>query len=185
MSEEWRIIADFPDYAVSNDGRVKRLVASRNGHLPGKVLKPWVNNMGYQIVTLAANGVQKRKQIGRLVCEAFHGPAPTADHQAAHNDGTPSNNRASNLRWATRFENMSDCLVHGTRAQGATHGRSTKPERTCRGSRHGGAKLTEEEVHAIRRHPKTIGSGVALAEEFGVTPTAIFLIRSRKNWSHL
>lgn len=25
MSEVWKIIADFPDYAVSNEGRVKEL----------------------------------------------------------------------------------------------------------------------------------------------------------------
>ena len=27
MTEEWRVIPDFPDYAVSNHGRVKRAIA--------------------------------------------------------------------------------------------------------------------------------------------------------------
>jgi hypothetical protein len=26
MTEEWRVIPDFPDYAVSNQGRVKRAI---------------------------------------------------------------------------------------------------------------------------------------------------------------
>jgi hypothetical protein len=184
MSEEWRPISGFPDYEVSSFGRVRRVVESRNGHLP-KVLKPSRSRDGYEIVTLSNGEKPTRKQIGRLVCEVFHGAPPTPDHQAAHNDGNPSNNRVDNLRWATRTENMADCLLHGTRAMGSRHGRTTKPERTPRGSRHGGAKLTEQDVIEIKRHPKTNGSGAALAARFGVTPTAICLIRAGKNWRHV
>lgn len=184
MSEEWRIIAGFPEYAVSSEGRVKRVVESSKGNLP-KVLKPWINNQGYPIITVFAEGKPSRKQISRLVCEAFHGPAPSPEHQAAHGDGNPANNRPGNLRWATRAENMADCLIHGTRAEGARHGRTTKPERTPRGSRHGHAKITEADVLAIRAAPKTNGSGVRLARQFGVSPAAICVIRSRKNWRHV
>jgi len=183
MNEEWRAIVGFPAYEVSNLGRVRRIVESVNGHLP-KVLKPWISNKGYSLITLSS-GKQVRKQISRLVCEAFHGPVPSPEHQAAHGDGDPSNNRATNLRWATRKENMADCLLHGTRAMGERHGRSTKPERTPRGQAHGGAKLSEDDVRAILDAPKTYGSGVRLAAQYGVTPGAICLIRSRRNWSHL
>jgi hypothetical protein len=184
MGEEWRIIPGFPEYAVSDLGRVRRCVESQKGNLP-KVLKPWVNNQGYQIITVFANGKPSRKQISRLVCEAFHGPPPTQEHHAAHGDGDPSNNKPANLRWATRTENMADCLIHGTRAMGARHGRSTKPERTPRGSSHGHSKITERDVLAIRAVPKTIGSGVRLAARYGVSPAAICVIRSRKNWKHI
>jgi len=184
MFEEWRPVPGFPDYEVSSLGRVKRVVESCKGHAP-KILRPWLNNQGYAIITISADGNSRRKQISRLVCETFHGPPPTGEHQAAHNDGDPSNNCAGNLRWATRAENMADCLIHGTRAQGATHGRTTRPERTPRGSRHGHAKLSEIDVLAIRQHPKTNGSGVALAAQFGVSPAAICQIRARKNWKHL
>lgn len=184
MVEEWRPVVGFPEYAVSDQGRVMRVVESRNGSMP-KVLKPWENNQGYQIVTLSADAKQSRKQISRLVCEAFHGPPPSAQYQAAHGDGDPSNNGADNLRWATRAENMADCLIHGTRATGARHGRTTKPERTPRGSAHGSSKITEQDVLAIRAAPKDIGSGRRLATQFGVSPTAICLIRSRKNWRHV
>lgn len=184
MSEEWRIIDGFPAYAVSSLGDVKRIVESRSGNLP-KQLRPWISREGYAIVTLFNGGKGKRMQVGRLVCRAFHGPAPTPEHQVAHNDGNPGNNTASNLRWATRAENMADCLIHGTRAMGLRHGRHTKPERNPRGERHGGSKLTEEAVREIRRHPKVPGSGVALAKRYGVTPTAICLIRANKNWKHV
>jgi len=184
MSEEWRPTVGFPDYAVSSEGRVMRAVESTKGNLP-KVLKPWINNQGYRIITLFAGGRSRRMLVSRLVCEAFHGPAPTPDHHAAHGDGNPANNSASNLRWATRKENMADCLIHGTRAVGARHGRTTKPHRTPRGSSHGHAKITEQDVVEIRAAPRTLGSGVRLAEQYGVSPAAICLIRSRKNWSHV
>lgn len=184
MTEEWRPVHGFPEYAVSDQGRVKRVVESKSGNLP-KVLRPWISNQGYRIVTVFAHGKGKRKQISRLVCEAFHGPPPTSEHHAAHGDGDPANNSPANLRWATRKENMADCLIHGTRAMGPTHGRNTKPERTCRGSAHGLSKVTERDVLAIRAAPKVMGSGVRLAAQYGVTPTAICFIRSRKNWKHV
>lgn len=184
MSEEWRPIDGFLDYEVSSFGRVRRIVESCKGHQP-KILRPWVNNMGYYIVTVCGASGAKRKQVSRLVCAAFHGSAPTEEYDAAHGDGNPSNNTANNLRWATRKENMADTLLHGTRAMGSKHGRTTKPERTPRGSVHGHAKLTEENVAAIRAAPKINGSGRALARMFGVSPSAICLIRSNKNWRHL
>lgn len=184
MNEEWRSIPGFPDYEVSSEGRIKRIVEGSKGHLP-KVLRPYVNNQGYRCITISASGKCHRKQISRLVCEAWHGAPPSPDHHAAHGDGDPSNNRPGNLRWATRVENMADCLIHGTRAMGARHGRTTKPERTPRGSAHGHSKITEQDVLAIRAEPKVMGSGRKLADQYGVSPTAICLIRSRKNWRHV
>lgn len=184
MNEIWQPIAGFEEYEVSSAGRVRRAVESSKGNLP-KILRPWVTREGYAIVTLFANRKPKRKQISRLVCEAFHGPPPTNLHQAAHGDGDPGNNSEDNLRWATRSENMADCLIHGTRPTGAKHGRTTKPERTPRGEKHGHAKLSEESVRAIIAHPMTIGSGVRLAKQYRVSPAAICLIRKRKIWRHL
>lgn len=184
MTEVWKPAPGFPEYAVSSEGRVMRTVESQKGNLP-KVLKPWTTRQGYKIVTLFANARASRKQISRLVCEAFHGPSPSTEHHAAHGDGDPSNNRATNLRWATRKENMADCLLHGTRAMGARHGRNTKPERTPRGSSHGFSKLTERDVLSIRAAPRNPGSGVRLAAQYGVSASLICRIRLRKNWRHV
>lgn len=184
MAEVWKTIVGFPAYKVSSLGRIRRIVEGKNGAMP-KVLKPWITREGYAIVSLSGDGGIKRMQVSRLVCLAFHGPPPSRFHQAAHGDGNPANNRKKNLRWATRAENMADCLIHGTRAIGIRHGRSTKPEKTPRGSAHGHAKLTEKDVLAIRQTPKTLGSGVRLAAQYGVSTGAICLIRARKNWKHI
>ncbi|WP_449411892.1 HNH endonuclease signature motif containing protein [Methylobacterium komagatae] len=64
-----------------------------------------MGNHQYPTVSLARDGFGHRRLVHRLVCEAFHGPAPTPEHQVAHADGTRWNARADNLRWATRTEN--------------------------------------------------------------------------------
>ena len=45
-------------------------------------------------------------KIHRLVCEAFHGPAPTDKHLVIHLDEDATNNRPNNLKWGTQKENL-------------------------------------------------------------------------------
>lgn len=183
-TEIWKLIASFPEYDISSFGRVRRSVPDHNNHRP-RILKTWVNNRGYEIVGMQDGDRRLRALVHRLVCSAFHGAPPTAKHHAAHGDGNSRNNRPSNLRWATRSENMEDARRHGTMALGVRHGRSTKPHRTPRGEIHGHAKLTERKVLAIRAYPRTYGSGRALAARYGVTPSIICMIRANKIWTHI
>lgn len=55
-----------------------------------------------------------------LVLEAFVGPRPPG-LDGCHNDGNKLNNSLSNLRWATRKDNMADARTHGTDARGERH----------------------------------------------------------------
>jgi hypothetical protein len=181
-AEIWMPVAGFPDYEASDLGRIRRSVPAGQGHACGMLI-PWLGNHQYQTVGLARDGRSVRRLVHRLVCEAFHGTPPTPGHQVAHADGTRWNNRADNLRWATRAENMGDCVAHGTRATGHRHGRTTKPERTPRGERHGHAKLSEAAVIAIRSAISRTGR--SLAAEHGVSPATVCLIRARKIWRHL
>ena len=45
-------------------------------------------------------------KVHRLVCEAFHGPAPFTKAVVIHLDENGTNNWASNLRWGTQKENL-------------------------------------------------------------------------------
>lgn len=183
-AEKWKPIPGFPAYEISSHGRLRRIVKSAKGHMPG-IIATHNNNKGYQVVSLFVSGKCSKRLVSRLVCHAFHGDPPSAKHDAAHNDGNPSNNNSANLRWATRKENMADCVSHGTRATGQAHGRSTKPERTPRGNSHGHSKLTQADVAMIRTTDQTRGSGAKLAAWFGVSPATISLVRNRKIWTHI
>lgn len=181
MIEEWLPVVGFPEYAVSSLGRIKRVIPGKKNHAC-RVLKPWLNNKGYPMIHLCGLEARGRKLVSRIACEAFHGPAPTDQHEVAHNDGEPSNNCKENLRWATRAENMADCIRHGTQINGARHFTATNPEKIARGERHGMAILSATGVKEIRASNE---SGSTLAKAYGVSPATICMIRKRKTWTHV
>lgn len=48
----------------------------------------------------------KNYKVHRLVCEAFHGPAPEGKNVVIHLDENALNNRPENLKWGTQKENL-------------------------------------------------------------------------------
>jgi hypothetical protein len=95
--EEWRLIQDFPEYEVSNLGRVK---GGRWGHIK----KPIVDRDGYTRVNLYKNKIAKLCAIHRLVASAFLNNSenkPDIDHINRIKD----DNHIDNLRWVTKKEN--------------------------------------------------------------------------------
>ena len=99
MSEEiWKLVADYPNYSVSNYGRVRN-------NKTGYILKPLKVGFGYVVVELWNKNGPKSKKIHRLVAEAFL-PNPDKKPQVNHIDGNKKNNRLDNLEWVTASENM-------------------------------------------------------------------------------
>lgn len=103
--EEWRVIPDYPNYAVSNKGNVKRLIGGRGKCKANCMIKANANTHGYLFIRLCNNCDAKCKTIHRLVATAFlENPEnkPCVDHK----DGNKKNNVLENLRWATKTENQ-------------------------------------------------------------------------------
>lgn len=101
--EKWKAIEGTDGkYEVSSTGKVR----SNNylGHGKTKEMKPW-DNGGYQRVTLWSGGKKANRLIHRLVAEAFI-PNPENKPEVNHKDGNKYNNRADNLEWSTRKENL-------------------------------------------------------------------------------
>lgn len=185
MSDEkqWRPIPGFPSYICSSHGEIVRVKMDKKGHrLTGQPLKTAVNYAGYHGVTLAEDGVRKSVRVNRIVCETFHGPAPSGRHHAAHNDGSRGNNSADNLRWATPEQNESDKRDHGTAGVGERHWSKSMPERRARGERHGLAKLTAEDVRKIRADSRFQR---IIAAEYGVSQRVVWSIKARVTWGHV
>lgn len=182
MTEEWRSVDRAPDYEVSSMGRVRRCRPDKYGRHMGRILKPSLNLKGYPFVSLCADGRTWSQTIHKLVCEAFHGPAPTPAHEVAHGDGSRTNNTPDNLRWATRKENFEDRDRHGRTARGDTHFSRLHPELRPRGEEHGNAKLTDAAVYEIRRNRQTLKT---LADRFGISTTTISDVRRGRTWRHL
>lgn len=101
---KWRPIVGFEEhYLVSNSGEVWSLRG-------GRTLKPKIDRYGYKVVGLSVNGKLYHRTIHRLVAEAFV-PNPNNLPTVNHINENKTDNRASNLEWASIADNVN----HGTR----------------------------------------------------------------------
>ncbi len=107
--ERWKDSPSVPGLEVSSFGRIR--------------VKPYHKEMpygGFKVIGghawhgTIARGVSRPRyvtrfrgrthKVHRLVCEAFHGPAPFAGADVLHRNGNTLLNREDNVRWATRSE---------------------------------------------------------------------------------
>jgi len=165
--EQFKQIKNYDNYLISDQGRV---YSEQNK----KFRKPQKDGGGYFYVNLCKNGVRKNHLIHRLVALAFI-LNPENKRTVNHIDGCKTNNHADNLEWATDKENIHHSWDNGL---------SKVPG--LKGSKHGMAKLTEEQVLEIRRLYATDNFiQTALAKMFGVGHSLIGYIVNRKNWKHI
>lgn len=92
--EIWRNIKDYPDYQVSNMGRVKSL--GNNKTRKEKILKLQSDKDGYVIVGLNS----KTFKVHRLVAQAFI-PNPNNYPVVNHKNEIKDDNRVENLEWCS------------------------------------------------------------------------------------
>ena len=103
--EVWKDVVGYEGlYQVSNLGRVKS-IGHKNNHKDEIILKQSSNYIGYKVVTLCKDKVQKEVRVHRLVAIAFI-ENPQNKPYVNHIDGIKDNNHVSNLEWTTQKENM-------------------------------------------------------------------------------
>lgn len=116
-SEQWVPVAEWEAlYEVSDQGRVRSLdrIDALGRFKRGRDMRLVKHPGGYLGVSFCGNGLRnKRYFVHRLVATAFHG-SPAEGLQVCHNNGDPSDNRATNLRWDTSSANLRDKALHGT-----------------------------------------------------------------------
>ena len=96
--EVWKPVVDYPEYEVSNIGRVRK----------GKKIKKISNNeKKYGITYTHANIRAKNKEVHQLVLSTFRpNTAPWLYDRVDHIDGDGTNNNLYNLRWSNATLNM-------------------------------------------------------------------------------
>lgn len=104
MAELWKAIPNFPNYLVSNEGRVKSIARDYGYGSHGDMVLSQNDRRGYKGVTLFKDGYRYYLAVHRLVAEAFI-PNPTNLPLVNHKDENRANNAASNLEWCDQVYN--------------------------------------------------------------------------------
>lgn len=95
--QEWRIIPDYPEYAVSNIGNIATIKTGK--------LRSLSNHKGYKQCMLRKDGKAYNRFVHRLVASAFL-PAPEKGQVIDHINGIRNDNRVENLRWCSVTDNL-------------------------------------------------------------------------------
>lgn len=102
--ERWvKVTADLGDLEVSDFGRVKR---------HGRCSVPKTTNGLYLKVVVN----RKQVKLHNVVADAFLPPRPSDQHTVDHIDKNPLNNRADNLQWATKSQQVHNRVLPKNKA---------------------------------------------------------------------
>lgn len=161
MIENWKSCNGYPNYEVSDLGRVRSLDHLKwcgpAGYVlaKGKILKPAIGSHGYPYVQLGKGNV---RTVHSLVLENFDGPAREG-FETRHLDGNKLNARLSNLMWGTPKDNGADKITHGTAKIGAMKAAETVRRKVKYSMKHTVEEMTRAGCTTPRgvRHWEDIG----------------------------
>jgi len=171
--EIWKTIENFPDYMVSDQGRVK----SFKRYKSGKLLKQWKTKNGYWFVVLYKNKKNYSKIVSRIIIETFN-PVNNMEYlECNHIDGNKENNYIKNLEWLSRSGNQKHAFKIGLNSQ--------------LGEKNANSKLNDFKVRIIKqilnspiiKHLKITQKEIG--KIFGVKRKTISDIKNEKIWRHI
>lgn len=152
---EWRCIPSWPEYEVSDDGKVRhgaRLLRLQRGKAHGYM---------YFQPTRA-----KTVLVHRAILEAFVRPGQPGE-EARHVGGGKTANWLTNLAWGTRQDNADDAVRLGEIRYGEDH---------CR------ARLTARRVRDMRQRWEAGETIAAIARDEGVAYNTAEMALKRRTW---
>jgi len=176
-------IAPRPGRPANTLAKVAEIIVSRSSPEPNTGCWLWTMNANRQ-------GYGKVKLLGKTAFAhrasylAFNGPI-IGNLQVCHHCDVPACVNPSHLFLGTSADNHRDRNRKGRQARGDRQGLRRHPHKSPKGELNGGAKLTAEQVLAIRTKLSDGVSTRVIAQEYGMSIPAIQFISRRKTWKHL
>ncbi len=164
--EEWKDILNWEGlYAISNLGRVYTYKQNKL-----RTLNP--NSLGYIRITLRSKDRLAQPAVHRLVAQHFiPSDIDTERIEVNHINGIKTDNRAVNLEWCTRLENIHHSWDIGLREN-------------LKGELNSTSKLTSKYIKAIRAM-EGILTEREIAALFNIARSTTHSILSRGSWAHI
>lgn len=150
-------IKDFPGYSITDDGKV----ISYKYKTP-RIMKTWYQKSGYENIKLCKNNQTYHFLIHRLVAEAFI-PNPNNLPEVNHINKNRQDNRAENLEWSDRVDNVYDSYS------------TMSPIRNFREC----ILITEDESKIIKEFQSIVAAARYASKNFGCSESG--LIRNHKS----
>lgn len=177
--EIWKPVTGFEQfYAVSSLGGLKSLACTRQGPKGLRRFRERILKTNYSyggVLRLRGfSGEERVVQLHRLIAETFV-LNPERLPCVCHKNDNSCDNRAVNLYWGSKKDNSIDAV----RNRRMVH---------KRGEENGMSKLTESQIHWIRKTwcPWSRTKGVAaLAKQLGVARGAVTSVIYGRTWGHV
>lgn len=162
-----REIPGFPRYFCGRDGTV---YSNKTKTRALRTLKCPIATHGYKMVHVRSNGGDRNLLVHRLVAATWVEPVLGRTH-VNHMNGDRLDNRAENLEYVTPQEN----LAHSREVLG----------NSVKGERHPNARLTAEDVRAIRRMHAELVPYAQIAAKYGIARDYAYEVANKKKWRHI
>jgi len=165
--EIWAKIPNYPDYQISNTGRIKSFKGSKC-----KFMSSAYCSNGYEKLILRNENGPKNFTVHRLVAESFV-KNPFNKKEVNHKNGIKSDNQAKNLEWVTRKENIRHSYETGLKVNRS-------------GEKCPNAKLNEINVLTLKTFiPVKKYTNIELAKIYNITPSTVSVIKNGRTWGHI
>ena len=171
-NEVWRE-TKYPEYLISNFGRVKSLKYYTKDGLNFRCLAQNPDRDGYKTVTLYPDKKYIKAKVHRLVAEAFCKGKSDKKSLALHKDGNMNHNHYRNLYWGTHKDNKADSIRHGTSKGDWTP--MSSPTRI----------LQPRNVKKIKRLLREGIKPTPISKMYNVHYKTIYDIKVGKTWKHI
>jgi hypothetical protein len=143
------------------------------------------NSNGYGTLGTGPRGTKRIELAHRVSWELAHGRVPVGF--VLHRCDNPPCVRPTHLYEGSPADNVNDREARGRGVilRGDAHPQRIDPSKVLRGERHGMARLTVEDVRAIRARRARGEKLRTISVDFGIKEAQVSAIVSRRNWAHV